>query len=78
MQKWEYTVVSLHTSGSEKVLIVGRESQELPEEGILSVANKLGDEGWEMVSGNFDQGQLINITCFFKRPKKDKPGKSAS
>ena len=73
MQKWEYLFVSAEQSDEYRVRYIN--GKEVPDwkvgDNIYDFANKLGEEGWELVSApytasapNWATGRLI-----FKRPK---------
>ncbi len=60
--KWEYQVINVR---SENYRLDPNSAQEM---------NRLGDDGWELVSitsVNFKSGATDNIALVFKRPKPD-------
>lgn len=60
--KWEYRVINVR---SENYRLDPNSAQEM---------NRLGEEGWELVSitaVNFKSGATDNIALVFKRPKPD-------
>ena len=64
MNRYEYKVVAYDTKG----LFGGK----IDSEDFESQLNRLGDEGWEMVSctsSNQSYGSSKSIVCIFKRQK---------
>ena len=64
MEKFEYKVVTFDTKGFWGGTVETRQIEEQ--------LNRLGDDGWEMVSGtstNQSYGASKSIVCIFKREK---------
>ena len=76
MQKWEYLVLYIKLSNDGTISFVLENylpSYNFDKEkniiGIAEYLNKLGDEGWEMISiQNREMGNFLNTTYYFKRP----------
>lgn len=64
MQKWEYLFVDCF-AGSPR-WVNGSELPGWKSNKIFALANQLGEEGWELVSGS--PGPVL-YQFFFKRPK---------
>lgn len=73
MQKWEYLFVSADQSDGYRVRYVN--GKELPEwergDTIYDFANKMGEEGWELVSAPYTSSGLDWATSrlIFRRSK---------
>lgn len=71
MQKWEYCFVRLdYFAGDFRPLSINgqelRDKTNLPP--VHDLANKLGDQGWELVGVNYTPGYSYGF-LIFKRPK---------
>ena len=73
MQRWEYLFVSAEQSDEYRVRYIN--GKELPawERGddIYTFANKMGDEGWELVSAPYTSSGIDWATSrlIFRRPR---------
>jgi len=75
MQKWEYLRLDVFFEESEAIkrvraLMVNyvQTSTNIPFSDLHNYINKLGSEGWELVSERAASGQQHN-SYYFKRPK---------
>ena len=66
MQKWEYAWVWIDT-GNGTYGVNGVSSNYGEVEGQYSVLNKLGDEGWELVTAELARGENTISVFLFKR-----------
>ena len=73
MPHWEYLFVSAEQSDDYRVRYIN--GKEMPEwergDDIYTFANKMGDEGWELVSAPYTSSGLnwAISRLIFKRPK---------
>jgi hypothetical protein len=66
MQKWEY--LHMETAESSVYIIDGERMEEWTDLPLFQVLNRLGDDGWELVSIAFEQAILLPAHLIFKRP----------
>jgi len=72
MQKWEYLFVSAVLQGDQwRVKYVNGKEFAVSNTSITlyEYANKMGDDGWELISAPYTAGAFTVPRLIFKRPK---------
>ena len=72
MQKWEYLFVNLNYANGEwrARYVNGKELPNWKKETVYNYANKIGNEGWELVDAPYSIGSTDYYwRMVFKRPK---------
>lgn len=66
MQKWEYQQLSWHLENDDKKVYAlnGHFQKDWKNQALHELLNKFGDEGWELVAFDVEEGEAI-----LKRPK---------
>ena len=71
MQKWEYLFASLARTKDDWAIryVNGVEVKNWESTKLYDYANKLGDDGWELVDATHTTGSQYFWRLVFKRPK---------
>ena len=68
MQKWEYVYIA---ADGRDYLMNGKKQEYEKGEDMFSLLNKLGRQGWEVISAGFHSADRLYDGFFLKRPVED-------